>query len=263
MTYSNVSGATTTRAAFAALARRGNLGKVIRFETANFGRGKWIFSAVLLLVVGTLMVIIAVESVGNVAVMVVPSIGAAILLWLLVGVVKALIQGRTQSLGIYEGGFIHQHGTGPASVVPWSDVHAITRSATTMVVNGQERHTYVLVVIDGEHGQTRLTEQFANLLDLSELLETRICESLLPGTVALLHDGAAVEFGPLVVDRSGISREMDRLPWSKVARLYQLDGKMTIVQRPDNKPWTTVPLQRLPNAKLLMDLAVLGSQGTL
>lgn len=248
------------RGLFSRTATHEDLGKLLKFSMSTPPTGKRVFTLIFLLCLNVIFGFVPFNSDGDLIVLAVSTVGAGILLWLLVGVVLALFKGCKTFIGIYEKGFIYQRGADELTVVSWTKMRAITQAALHVGAQGPQGHTYVAIVLDSEQGKTTLNEEFPDIFEISEILDSKVCEALLPGAVSKLRAGKRVEFGDVSLDGDGIHRGMDNhLPWDKVGHVYIHNGKMRIMRKDTSKVWKKVRMQRVRNASLFVHLVGLAT----
>ena len=114
------------------------------------------------------------------------------------------------------------------------------------------RMVYTLEGNDG--AQLTLNGYLENVNELTELIEENTRLIRLPKYIASFKAGKTVRFGDLEVNRDGISKPGEVLPWDDVKEVSRADGWVTVLSHDSKKPWCQFRDSKVPNAHLLVDL---------
>lgn len=247
------------RQLFMSFAKEKKLGEALAFGVSTPTVAKRLFMAVFVLAMVCVMSVVAFSG-ESLAVSITGFAGLAIMLWLLAVVVIGLVRSVKAFIGVYEGGFIHQRGSGDMIATRWDEVRSVMAAARTMVVDGRERHTYVNITLVGDHSKTVLNEEFADVFQLLAILDRKVSDALLPAMVNRLKAGKPVEFGEVILDRTGIRHHDDRLPWEKVRGAGLVAGKVEIWREDTGRAWVKIPTHRFPNTTAFQELVKIGKE---
>lgn len=98
-----------------------------------------------------------------------------------------------------------------------------------------------------------LGDELPGVHDLGEVLIAEVGRREFPAQLAAIESGATVEFGPFAVDRWGIALHGERVPWRAV-HSATIGGGEVAVRRIDTPRAMTAPLDRVPNAAVLVEI---------
>ncbi|MBA9003269.1 DUF6585 family protein [Thermomonospora cellulosilytica] len=133
----------------------------------------------------------------------------------------------------------------------WDEMRGVTTAGVRRTPGRRPPWRYR--VTDAEGGGFVLGDELPGVRDLGEVLVAEVGRRVLPVQLAAVEGGATVVFGPFAVDREGIVLNGERVPWRAVRSVAAGGGEVT-VRRADAPQVMTVPLDRVPNAAVLVEI---------
>jgi hypothetical protein len=82
-----------------------------------------------------------------------------------------------------------------------------------------------------------------------------VTKTLLPQVVAAYNAGQTITFGPLSVNRQGLTNILGKLlPWSEITGIDTQSGYIAVRQAGKWLKWSNQPVARIPNAFVFLAL---------
>jgi hypothetical protein len=156
---------------------------------------------------------------------------------------------------LYAGGLVWIEGR-RSRALAWSEVLQIYTASVRYGLLGLAWGNRVRVILIPARGRPiRLTEDLAQLDALLEAIKHSVYPRLLAESRQAFNAGAALDFGPLALQKEGIVRGARRIPWASV-RAANLESGRLQIQFADGADSSRlrVPAAQIPNADLCLQL---------
>jgi hypothetical protein len=89
---------------------------------------------------------------------------------------------------------------------------------------------------------------------LSDLLQSKVAAHLWPKVIRQYNAGEDVIFGPLTMNRSGVSNRTETIPWSEVEAITIAEGVVKIRKADRWLSWSKVEARDIPNLYVFLTL---------
>ena len=169
----------------------------------------------------------------------------------------ALAFSRFQS--IHTGVTVHKKGlhliriSGKSVRLHWDEITGIHTYGTRRQLLGKPvSDRYGLTIAAAGGRSFRIPERIAGLDELAETIRLHIGPRVTAGIEAALERGDPVRFGPVTLDRLGLTVGRRSWPWREMDRLRITDGSLWI-ESGGNR--FALPVAEVPNAPLLLEIA--------
>lgn len=167
--------------------------------------------------------------------------------WILHG---GALRGRGLVVYVFEGGLIRT-ARRETQICRWDEMHSVTTAGARRTPGRRPPWRYRVVAAGGRRFE--LGDELPGVRDLGEALVAEAARRALPARLAAVEGGATAEFGPFTVDRWGIAVNGEHMPWQAVRAVTLGGGEVAVHRNGDPRP-VTVPLDRVPNAAVLVEL---------
>jgi hypothetical protein len=165
-----------------------------------------------------------------------------------------LLQMRRSSMRAtytFERGLIFQDGKQAPVVCRWDRVVSVRQTS---------RLSWFIARMGFLFQQSDGSRFFLSFLDiiytsLNSVIKENITPQQLPRAVAAYQNDQHLIFGPLQIDRQGITCKTSLLPWSQVKSVALEANHLVIYDITRRKPWCKLSVRRIPNLHLLFELA--------
>lgn len=97
-----------------------------------------------------------------------------------------------------------------------------------------------------------LKSYLSGLAALGDLVKQNTLPHLLPAYLAEWEKNRALAFGPIGLNRDGLTVESQLLPWSEIQSLQRKGGWIAIYKQGGWVSWKKVQLSDVPNAHVLL-----------
>jgi hypothetical protein len=158
---------------------------------------------------------------------------------------------RGDSAVIYERG-VALRKKGELRLAAFDDVVALKSLVKQEVRNGIPgpiMHTHTLVMPAGK--ELVFTHGFTDIVGLLALLRVKTLAVLLPRCRAALRDGRRVDFGPIIVERGGVTKGTT-VHWAELDDATVSEGLLTVRRR--GARWMSVAAADVDNIHVLIEL---------
>jgi hypothetical protein len=131
----------------------------------------------------------------------------------------------------------------------WEDVGEVLQSITNVYRNGSLSQTRYVYTVRTHNGQTfTFDNRFVHIKELGEAIQSNVTALVLPRYVQALNDGQRLAFGPVSIDRQGLSTRQKSLSWDEIKAVKLHNGIMTVEQASGNgRNWAAIDVAKLPN----------------
>lgn len=231
---------------------------------------RWIGTAV----AGTALVLAIVLAVGsgNVGLGVCVALLAAAFAAMTAGKVQSARRGHNAKLALFEHGAVFTGADGRRHTFFWGSVSVLRYVVESRKYGTVVRwHAYTLrepggpaVVLGDAGGPARRDIEGATMVrgpaftdadDWGRRIEDAVVKAQLPRAVATVANGAALTFGPITVQRDGVTANGRTVPWSDVEHFRIVyNARFEIVPRGQRSPLVKVPISTVPNFAVLYAL---------
>lgn len=160
--------------------------------------------------------------------------------WLLIGLAAAAAlavavwrrhrRERRQIVVVCEQGLLVS-GTKKLDAIRWEEVTAVYQDLCDRYVNGmhvESRRNYILELGSGK--KHVLGKPFVGIAELGAVIQDSVSRQVLPRLTESFRSGAVVAFGKVSIDREGIHKRRETLPWSQVESAYIELGYLVVTQ---------------------------------
>jgi hypothetical protein len=177
--------------------------------------------------------------------------------------------GRSQRVFVFPWGFTWINGADEFSAM-WSDVACIYHLVTRHFHEGTPTYTSYCYTVQLVSGRTafirgrlaasRAAESKVVVLrptpgvttavtieQLGRMLESGVTRDQFPRAIDSFNAGQPVSFGPLTVDRTGISVAGQLARWSEIQSVRTQNGSVRIRKADKRLAWKTLPVSVIPN----------------
>jgi hypothetical protein len=208
---------------------------------------------VLLSLVGIgLLVGILIDKVGSEAVTAVIFLLIAVAALIAVGLY--LLLRSHAGVVAYRGGLLDIQGK-TTTVIRWADITEVWQAITDTYVNGIHTGTTFKYTIELEDGDEFIyTNAFPRVKMLGELIQDRVTAVMLPRMNAAYKKGESLDFGPLSLDKSGLTCEGYSLRWNEIEALKLEAGHFSILKKGKWLTWGKVAAADVPNVFVFLAL---------
>lgn len=159
---------------------------------------------------------------------------------------------------IYEKGLVRVD-RGLFIVFLWDDLlelyQVIVDAYVYGVVHKAQEYGFGLYRCDGE---VLHIYEGVNVMDvgpLSDILQSKVADRVFPRVRAQFKAGDDIVFGPLTVNRAGVSDGSEKIPWTEVEAIRIADGVVTIKRAGKWFSWAKVEARDIPNLYVFLILA--------
>jgi hypothetical protein len=156
---------------------------------------------------------------------------------------------RTRAFYVFPDGFVYQDTTGDWGACRWADVAEVWRAET--MHHGVTTRSHVrLVTADAE---VLLDPSLNGYEMLADDLEQRAARGQLPGLLDCYRRGERLTFGPLELDKEGVTLRGRAVLWAEVKEFRLVGGSLLMVG-PSVDPWrgNGVACRDVPNLAALL-----------
>jgi hypothetical protein len=156
---------------------------------------------------------------------------------------------RTRAFYAFPDGFVYQDTAGDWGVCRWADVAEVWRAET--MHHGVVTRSYVrLVTADAE---LLLDPSLNGYAKLADDVEVRVARATLPEVLDRYRRGERLTFGPLELDKEGVTLRGRSVPWAQVKEFRLVNGSLLMVGPPID-PWrgNGVAYRDVPNLAALL-----------
>ncbi|WP_433523911.1 DUF6585 family protein [Nocardia pseudovaccinii] len=125
---------------------------------------------------------------------------------------------------LFDGGLVHFDTTTDAHTIRWDEADIYGEIGRYVKSNGSQldsslRLDPTITVRHRDGTKLKITEnQFDGVAELVSTIQRTVTRVRLPAMLQDIAEGRRLEFGPFVVDRSGISVKGTMVPWPEVSR---------------------------------------------
>lgn len=165
---------------------------------------------------------------------------------------------RGQRVYVFAEGLVQIKGS-RSDVVRWDQVESVLQAIVKQTIRMYLipvariiRHTYTVRRTDG----TRLIfrDSLRGVEALGDRISRETTRTLFPKALAAYHAGEQVTFGDLVISKQGLVKSGKLLPWVEYQGVEVAKGVVRIQQRGKRFNWASVPVRRLPNLLVFLNL---------
>ena len=188
----------------------------------------------------------------GVALVVVGLLGMALLLaglWL----VAIAWQERKTRIVVFERGFAYQR---PHRVecVRWDALSTVRMKSWQRW--GTRTYRCQLDLKDGNRMNfTKNTIDFPAIAHLCDRIQVELTSRQFPPALEAFDRGETLRFGPIAVNRIGITKSGKCLPWNGIEKIQLQNGCLVILQSPNSLVWPDATPDTVPNVFVFLTLA--------
>jgi hypothetical protein len=159
-------------------------------------------------------------------------------------------------LHVFEHGLILSDHNGPTQIYRWDAVTALQK-ITDQYVNGVFiRRTFEYTIVDRAGTRTKITNFFERPEEWGPGIQNEITRAQLPVVLAALDSGAALQFGPLTINKGGLATGSKSLRWDEIQDIDVHQGYVRIKKTSGWIRWSSTAVSVIPN--LIVFLAAAG-----
>lgn len=181
--------------------------------------------------------------------------GLGLLAWALYCFLYATMY-RNWGVYVFEQGFLYKKGNQAPQPFRWDQIEAVWYQVTRHYTNGiYTGTTHRYKVRRRDNYEIVLNDRFTKVSQLGETVNNQVTKTLLPQVVAAYNTGQTITFGPLSVNRQGLTNIMGKLlPWSEITGIDIQRGYIAVRQAGKWLKWSNQPVARIPNAFVFIAL---------
>lgn len=174
----------------------------------------------------------------------------AIIFILVSGTILALVyRARKRYIYVCERGLLAIRSKG-VEAIRWDEIavvwHKVARNKNSVT------HSYSIQRKDGS--SFKLGMFLSSNSQLGEIIQEEVARLLFPGVQAAFEQGRPLIFGPLILDRSGLTCREKFLPWNEIERIKFTTDHVSIKARDKFFAWANVRYGDVPNLRLFEKL---------
>ena len=197
----------------------------------------------------------------------------AVILWLLIGLATTIILvgfallwllfrtpdlSRSQArrrIYRYDGGFITMDRPDDLQVYRWDGIDTVFQRIVIQRTYGIKVNTTYLYTITRRDGRTlKLTKFWAEIPEFGPYINERVSAALLPGVLAAIGRGQAIQFGDMTLNAGGISGRRKSVAWTQVSGVRIHAGYVSVDIEGKFFALSTTEAAKLPNLPLFFAL---------
>lgn len=156
---------------------------------------------------------------------------------------------RNWCVYVFEHGFLCKKGNQTPQPFRWDQIEAIWYQVTRHYRNGiytGTTHRYKVRRRDGH--EVVLNDRFTQVGKLGDTISNQVTRTLLPQVIAAYNAGQTITFGPLSVNRQGLTNILGKLlPWSEITGIDIQRGYVAVRQAGKWLKWSNQPVASIPN----------------
>jgi len=140
-------------------------------------------------------------------------------------------------------------------IVRWDQVEAFWQAVTKRYMNGVytgTTHIYTLRRADGV--VFKFNDTINKVEALGNAVQREVTRVLLPKFIYAYNAGSTVTFGPLSINKQGISNSKEMLPWSQYKDMQVRRGIVSVKKEGKWLNWSSIGVARIPNFYVFMSL---------
>ncbi|RAY11376.1 hypothetical protein DPM19_30595 [Actinomadura craniellae] len=161
------------------------------------------------------------------------------------------LRGRGRAFHLFEHGFVHTAGKS-AEVCPWNALLSVTVSGVRRSA-AHRRTDWRFTVARADGHRVSFGRELPGAREFGEIVTGEVTRRTVPRLLAAVEGGERVTVGPFAVDRDGVEKEGERVPWSEVGEVG-IDNGMVFVRRADGAPGPSALAGGMPNAVAFAEL---------
>jgi hypothetical protein len=159
----------------------------------------------------------------------------------------SVIQVANQQIYLFEQGMVIAKGK-QVQTFSWNQVAEVWQSITRTYRNGRyvgTTYLYTLRRIDGY--QIKLNNLTKDIAELGPTMAQSITRELLPRALHTIRGGQTLTFASFSLNRQGIGKGREVLPWSQVQGVDVHQGRVIVKQAGKSRDSWTVRVAKIPN----------------
>ena len=156
---------------------------------------------------------------------------------------------------VYRDGFAFSDSKG-VNVFRWLDIQSLTSAVTKHYRNGiYTGTTHIYTVIDRQGKKVLLKDSLPQVEAFAKAVEDAIFPHLYKAAADQYNSGAPVVFGPIALNKAGITFGKNNYKWEAVGKITIESGMLKIAQK-DGKWFSgaAMPVARIPNFSVLASI---------
>jgi hypothetical protein len=168
-------------------------------------------------------------------------------LGLAVSLASSVLQAANQQVYLFEQGLVIDKRK-QVQAFPWNQVAAVWQSITRTYRNGRyvgTTYTYTLRRVDGY--QLKLNNLTKDIAELGPAMAQGITRELVPRALHAIRVGQTLAFASFSVNRQGIGKGREFLPWSQVQVVEVQQGRVTVKKAGESRDSWTDKVAKIPN----------------
>lgn len=130
---------------------------------------------------------------------------------------RVVLRGRVVYL--LEGGLVVSR---PVETFPWDALESVSMAGLQRGRRGRTEWRFTVIAEDGR--ELVLGRELPDVAELGEVVVGEVAGRMLPVYRRAVEVGGAVSFGPFVVDRQGVSKDGDWIPWMSIQDVEIVNG---------------------------------------
>ncbi|NDJ55306.1 MAG: hypothetical protein GYB68_19720 [Chloroflexi bacterium] len=173
----------------------------------------------------------------------------------LIGMIVWATRTKVRTVSIHPEGIVDISGQKEV-VLRWEDVKEMYYAVTqhkSYGVNTYRSHSYTVVSYAGD--KLVYGNGFSDIEKIGEALASRITATLLPKIIERIQSGETVAFGKLGMNRQGIVKGSQTVPWDEIEEVKLRQGFISIRKQGKWFNWTGIAVSNTPNVFVFLSLA--------
>lgn len=175
---------------------------------------------------------------------------------LIIGLIVASLKIKICSVYTCDGGFVLKQSATKFRVVRWDEIDTIWQASARHPLTFYMRNGN-LYTIRCHDGYTLTISELSKYTEtLNKTFEQQFTRRRLPFHFADYQAGQMLNFGPLSMNREGVSVQGQMLAWEQVADISLIKGRHLVIYKVGERPevWLKLPAFKIPNLSILLAL---------
>jgi hypothetical protein len=177
------------------------------------------------------------------------------IVWLLFRTPNLNRKRAAQRLYVYQRGFILAKTPDTPDVWRWSEIDTVFQKIIVRRAYGMTTGTTYLYTINRRDGERlKLTNFWTDIENLGRRINIQVGGALLPAMRRALAAGQGVQFGDIVIDRTGVTGKKGKVSWAEVKAVDAAAGHVRVSVQGKFFALSSTPAAKVPNLPLFFAL---------
>jgi hypothetical protein len=176
-------------------------------------------------------------------------------LWLVARMPNLSRSQAARRIYLYDRGFIIADRPDDPQVYSWDQIDTVFQKIVSRRTYGIETNRTYLYTITRRDGPTvKLTQFWDGIAELGPRINANVSAALLPGTLAAIDRGQAVQFGDMTLNAGGIAGGRKSVTWAEVSQIRFNNGYLSVGVAGKFFGMSNTAAANLPNLPLFLEL---------